>query len=289
MEPVPVESESAPLPGDTRPDLQPEQQPEQRDPAPVIHPYRYARGAVVAICASPGSFKTRAARLAEHCRMRYVRRAGGYVGTQAQGDKLARLHAEGRDASSFTGELYPLPAIPDACKHPPARLYCGHAKHADGIARPWIACCDCGDVLTGGATREPAEDAEPAAMHAARLEVARMSPIDSFDYLADFTDAEPRDEHARHPDAMRAAVLQDLHQIGPAEFLERINPPDEDETAPVPLDGLDVAELGAEGLAEFERAQRDAYRAPTPSLRIPATDPRARIPARFAPGYMLRA
>lgn len=69
-----------------------------------------------------------------------------------------------------------------------------------------------------------------------------------------------------------------------------------------PLDGLDVSELGADGLAEFERAQRDqatapayveitaaGWRDPGPVLRILDTDPRARIPARFAPVYLLQA
>lgn len=74
---------------------------------------------------------------------------------------------------------------------------------------------------------------------------------------------------------------------------------DDDETIPAPLDGLDVAEL--DGLAEFERAGGEvkptapAYRddalcaTPIPSLRIPAGDPRARIPARFARVYLLQA
>jgi hypothetical protein len=35
-----------------------------------------------------------------------------------------------------------------ACTHPPRRLYSGHARCADGEARQWVACCDCGDVLT---------------------------------------------------------------------------------------------------------------------------------------------
>lgn len=74
---------------------------------------------------------------------------------------------------------------------------------------------------------------------------------------------------------------------------------DDDETIPAPLDGLDVAEL--DDMVEFERAggiaqpiapayRDDAPRAtPTPSLRISPSDPRARIPARFAPVYLLQA
>lgn len=75
-------------------------------------------------------------------------------------------------------------------------------------------------------------------------------------------------------------------------------------TAPAPgIDGLDVAELGADALAAFEAppaapprdAEREALRERaraavagfTPSLRIPAGDPRLRIPARFAPVYVL--
>ena len=77
---------------------------------------------------------------------------------------------------------------------------------------------------------------------------------------------------------------------------------DDDETIPAPLDGLDVAELGDEGMAEFEQAAREQATAPAyrelttahyrpqgPCLRIPAFDARAMIPQRFAPVYLLRA
>lgn len=77
---------------------------------------------------------------------------------------------------------------------------------------------------------------------------------------------------------------------------------DDDETIPAPLDGLDVAELGDEGMAEFEQATREQATAPAyrelttahyrpqgPCLRIPAYDARAMIPQRFAPSYLLQA
>ena len=74
----------------------------------------------------------------------------------------------------------------------------------------------------------------------------------------------------------------------------------DDDTTPAPLDGLDVIETAdAETLAEFDRLSRapgvappatDARPIPSgPVLRIPAGDLRARIPARFAPAYLLTA
>jgi len=59
------------------------------------------------------------------------------------------------------------------------------------------------------------------------------------------------------------------------------------------LDGLEVSELGPDALADFDReALRERARAAVsaaPRLRIPPGDPRLRIPARFAPVYVLRA
>lgn len=126
--------------------------------------------------------------------------------------------------------------------------------------------------------------------------VRAMAPIDVFDYLADYTDAEPRTYAQRMPHAMRVEMLRDVARTGPAVFWDRMADPPDD---PASLDGLDVADLGAEGLAEFDRLQREQATAPAssdarpilpgPVLRIPASDPRIRIPARFAPGYVLRA
>jgi len=75
-----------------------------------------------------------------------------------------------------------------------------------------------------------------------------------------------------------------------------------DETMPAPFDGVDVAELGPDGMAEFEQATREQATAPAyrelttahyrpqgPCLRIPAFDARAMIPQRFAPVYLLQA
>ena len=35
------------------------------------------------------------------------------------------------------------------CKHPPRRLFSGHAwSPRTGKKEMWVACCDCGEVLT---------------------------------------------------------------------------------------------------------------------------------------------
>jgi hypothetical protein len=39
-----------------------------------------------------------------------------------------------------------------SCKHPPARLYSGFSYSPEmGKDKMWVACCDCGEVLIGGA------------------------------------------------------------------------------------------------------------------------------------------
>lgn len=57
----------------------------------------------------------------------------------------------------------------------------------------------------------------------ARDILGRMSPIDLFDYLADYTDAEPHDDAAREPTAMLAAVLADIAKTGPDVFCDRMD------------------------------------------------------------------
>ena len=42
-----------------------------------------------------------------------------------------------------------------ACAHPPHRLYCGHARDEQLRVILWIACCECGAVLQGGAEAQP--------------------------------------------------------------------------------------------------------------------------------------
>lgn len=104
-----------------------------------------------------------------------------------------------------------------------------------------------------------------------------------------------------------AAVARDLRAladsaIDPLPGKSEPEAPEDDETIPAPLDGLDVAELGDDGMAEFEQATREQATAPAyrelttahyrpqgPCLRIPAFDARAMIPQRFAPSYLLRA
>lgn len=52
--------------------------------------------------------------------------------------------------------------------------------------------------------------------------VQDMPAIDLFDYLADYTPNEPRDDASREPAAMRAAVLAHVRTTGPAAFLTRM-------------------------------------------------------------------
>jgi len=102
------------------------------------------------------------------------------------------------------------------------------------------------------------------------------------------------------------AAATELAGMGMQARAAGLNPPvpadtaPDDDTIPAPLDGLDVIETAdAETLAEFDRLSRapgvaplatDARPIPSgPVLRIPAGDLRARIPARFAPAYLLTA
>lgn len=36
----------------------------------------------------------------------------------------------------------------DPCQHPPTRLFTGWANNEEMIDCLWVACCDCGEVLT---------------------------------------------------------------------------------------------------------------------------------------------
>ena len=54
------------------------------------------------------------------------------------------------------------------------------------------------------------------------LVVYTMPPIDVFDYLADYTDNEPRTAAELKPAAMRAALLADIKRTGHAVFLRRV-------------------------------------------------------------------
>ena len=74
---------------------------------PTTSPARYAKGQVAVRCPSSDGYKTRAARLAEHVGGRYSNREYAYIMSPTKAEKLLRLHAEGRDASPITGELYP--------------------------------------------------------------------------------------------------------------------------------------------------------------------------------------
>lgn len=134
------------------------------------------------------------------------------------------------------------------------------------------------------------------------------------------------ESEARRIEASAAAMLASAPQVSAnyseaARHLREAADVAREREAPAPgIDGLDVAELGADGLRAFEDAEfdREAAAMPaaefkrwnphltpehraelqrkarasvagfTPSLRIPAGDPRLRIPARFAPVSMLR-
>ena len=76
-----------------------------RDPSPIIRPYRYAKGCVAAHCASVDGIKSRAARLAEAIGGRYVGRASGYVMTEAKARRLESLYRDGWDAGFISREL----------------------------------------------------------------------------------------------------------------------------------------------------------------------------------------
>jgi hypothetical protein len=54
-------------------------------------------------------------------------------------------------------------------------------------------------------------------------------------------------------------------------------------------DSIKSAPVPGDTRAELAERARASVAGPTPCLRIPGTDPRARIPARFAPVYMLQA
>jgi hypothetical protein len=108
----------------------------------------------------------------------------------------------------------------------------------------------------------------------------------------------PFADDGKHACAVRTRLeyLDVARSLRELADVERARQAPADETAPVPLDGLEVAELGADGMAEFERAGGIPWPAPIartyspePRLRIPADDPRVRIPARFTPVYLLQA
>ena len=56
--------------------------------------------------------------------------------------------------------------------------------------------------------------------------IASMPGIDLFDYLADYTENEPRDPMQFNEASMRALVLEDAATVGPEVFLARMFPED---------------------------------------------------------------
>ena len=72
-----------------------------------VHTYSYCKAKPHAvICPSADGWKTRAARLAEATRARYVGRAGGYLMSNAQLKRFIMLMAdETKDATFITGEI----------------------------------------------------------------------------------------------------------------------------------------------------------------------------------------
>lgn len=72
----------------------------------IIAPARYSKGNMCVSCPSPDGFKTRAARLiGDALKGRYSGREKGYIVPPSKAKKFERLHAEGWDASTVTGEL----------------------------------------------------------------------------------------------------------------------------------------------------------------------------------------
>ena len=228
--------------------------------------------------------------------------------------------------------LLPDPAPPPGkCDHPPRRLFAGYAMQADGQTGQWVACCDCGEVLRGGATLNEAEqhdedERDPgyaAILAANRMEVIGATPGDAAARAGMMQhEADLYDRAARRKDSTITARLAGVYlavsaTLGDAAEQAQRDAEKDDETIPAPLDGLDVSELtGAEAMAEFERASmpvnppgvadhtpqvstipgRGSRRIQTgprggskPALWIPPGDLRGRIPARFAPCYVLQA
>lgn len=86
--------------------------PTAADLPPIVAPYRHARGMVAVRCPSVGGWKSRASRLAEALRGRWVHRADGYVMTPAKAERLAAMWRDGWDANPYTLKLEPpVPAI----------------------------------------------------------------------------------------------------------------------------------------------------------------------------------
>lgn len=73
----------------------------------TVTPYRYSKFQPHCVrTPSPDGYKTREARLAEHCGGRWVGRANGYLMTPRQLAKFQELVADPtKDASPITGEL----------------------------------------------------------------------------------------------------------------------------------------------------------------------------------------
>lgn len=72
-----------------------------------VHPARYADGMLaVRPLDSVDGYKGRASRiLSDHLKARWSGRERAYIASPAKVRKLVKLHAEGRDASTVTGEL----------------------------------------------------------------------------------------------------------------------------------------------------------------------------------------
>ena len=141
---------------------------------------------------------------------------------------------------------------------------------------------------------------EAAPADALRQQIDGMHPHDVYDVLAD-NGFETEATRFLSVDGQRDALEVVAREVGALAFsgmLAKLTGDDEpaadEPEAPADLDGVEVTELGPDSLAQFDReALRERARAsvaaPTPSLRIPPGDPRLRIPARFAPVYVLRA
>lgn len=136
------------------------------------------------------------------------------------------------------------------------------------------------------------EDAARSLPVSVRAFIESMPTIDLYDYLADHAE-ELRDAT---PDEMRSAVVADVVSIGPKVFwcrmCEGMQDVQEPATTPRTKGASDpgsraalAAFLGASIALGMRQRSGGNPRAP---LRIPDTDPRIRIPARFAPAYLLQ-
>lgn len=81
-------------------------QTQRPEPGYTTAPARYSKNAIAVRCESAGGWMTRAMRLCEALKGRYSHRENAYIVSPTKAQKLARLFADGYDASPIMGEIY---------------------------------------------------------------------------------------------------------------------------------------------------------------------------------------